>query len=335
MGGAKSRMTKWSLPVPMPQKSPIDVELALEEPATVAKHPRKSTQHEPDGPCLDAPVHYKRDVLQRTNAPRASHANPTRSQLEAFRRPPSMTFVCWFHGTTRKKKEIRNRQQHKSTDSHDTRFTCPNRFHASQQSLAIAHDFSIFVAPFRRGPRGGAAAKELTRSCPYLPLLALTSGFVFRLFKGKVVSAGGRVPSPVRVVPPSIPMPNALGCCVRIFGNFSAAVKRNRLPEDTSCAFISNRSMLWQRSEGTVEQLLPSRVFPELAPHRFKLILCRNFQGDTHGRHALMEFLVQPLLVYELDCIRRPSAMATLTLKSGRQPTQHPRVVMPLYQWHN
>ena len=115
----------------------------------------------------------------------------------------------------------------------------------------------------------GTGPKELTRSCPYLSLLAFTSGFLFRFFEVQVVFAGGRAPSPVRVVPPSLPVPNAPGCCVRIIGIFRAAVKHHTLPEDTTRAFISNRSsMLWQRSEGTVDQLLPSRVLLELAPQR-------------------------------------------------------------------
>ena len=116
---------------------------------------------------------------------------------------------------------------------------------ASQQSLVIAHDISIFVASFRRGPRVGQQ-KQLTRSCPFLSLLAFTSGFVFHLFKISIVSASGRVPSLVHVVPPSLPMPNAPDCSVRIKGIIRGAVKRSTLPGDPSCAFISNRSMLWQ-----------------------------------------------------------------------------------------
>ena len=55
----------------------------------------KSVQHEPDGP-------REMNLFQRTNAPRVSYVNPSRSQLEAVRRPPSMTYVCFFHETTRK-----------------------------------------------------------------------------------------------------------------------------------------------------------------------------------------------------------------------------------------
>ena len=61
---------------------------------------------------------YKRVAPQRTDAPRVPYVNPSRSQLDAVRRQPSMTFVCLFHETTRKSK--RNSQRHKPTDSHDT-----------------------------------------------------------------------------------------------------------------------------------------------------------------------------------------------------------------------
>ena len=130
-----------------------------------------------------------------------------------------------------------------------------------------------------------AAGKELMRSCLCLSLIAFTLGFVFRLFKVKVVLTGGHVSFSVRVVPPSLPMPNAPGCSVRIFGIFRAAVKRSTLPEDTSCVFISIRSMLWQRSEGAVEQLFLSRVFPELT-HRFRT----HFVQNLSRRHTLTAF---------------------------------------------
>ena len=58
---------------------------------------------------------------------------------------------------------------------------------------------------------------------------------------------------------------------MRFIEIFRAAVKRSTVPEDTSCAFISNRSLLWQRSEGALEQHLPLRVFLDLAPHRFRI----------------------------------------------------------------
>ena len=93
--------------------------------------------------------------------------------------------------------------------------------------------------------------------------------------------------------------------------------------------------MLWQGSEGLWNNFFLSRVFPELGRLvDFELILCRSLQVDTHGRRSLTEFLAQRPLVRDSDCIRRPSAVATLTLQSGRQSTQHPRVVMSLYQWH-
>ena len=153
---------------------------------------------------------YKRGVLQRTNAPRVSYVNPSRSQLEAFRRPSSMTFACFFHETTRKiKVQQPAAQTHRFTQHivymsesfprveylirslsavvhlpyqrwcgrKDCVFfplrtlgmlsswctglksTCVV-ISASQQSLVIAHDMSIFVAAFRRGPRGVQQGKS-------------------------------------------------------------------------------------------------------------------------------------------------------------------------------
>ena len=70
---------------------------------------------------------------------------------------------------------------------------------------------------------------------------------------------------------------------------FRAAVKRSTVPEDTFSAFISNRSLLWQRSEGALEQLPPLRVFLELAPHRFrtdsaqKLSRRHSWTAFSHG----------------------------------------------------
>ena len=163
----------------------------------------KSVQHEPDGPM-------EMNLFQRTNAPRVSYVNPSRSQLEAVRRPPSMTFVCFFHETIRKMNtQQAAAQTHRFTRhivyrpkivSHNKvcatvalssssssvsavvwskrlRFLplgtlgmllswCPGMkstcvvISASQRSLVIAHDISIFVAAFRRGLRGVQQGKS-------------------------------------------------------------------------------------------------------------------------------------------------------------------------------
>ena len=124
------------------------------------------------------------------------------------------------------------------------------------------------------------------RSCLYLSLIAFTSGFVFRLFKVNVVLAVGRVPSSVRVVPPSLSRPNAPGCCVRIFVIFRSAVKRSTLPEDTSCVFISMRSMLCNEAKELWNNFFLSRVFPELTHHRVRA----HFVQNLSRRHTLTAF---------------------------------------------
>ena len=111
MGGAKSRMTKWSLRVLLAQKSVRISSLRLNSPRRlpvfVQEHATFTWRTKGD-----ELVDYERGVLQRTNAP----VNPSRSQLEAFRRPPSMTFVCLFHGTTRTmKKQQPAAQTHRFT----------------------------------------------------------------------------------------------------------------------------------------------------------------------------------------------------------------------------
>ena len=204
MGGATQRMTERSLRVP--QKSLRILSLRLNNPLTVASTCGRTcnmnlTDH--GGMNLCAGNGGVGASFQRTSPPRVSYVYPCRSQLEAFRRTPSMTLVCLFHEATRKM----NTQQPPAPTHRFTRHTvyisnsfpiikhairslspvvhltyqrwggrtgCVS-FHSetlgvllpwclcmksacvvisvSQQSLAIAHDFSIFVTPFRRGPR--------------------------------------------------------------------------------------------------------------------------------------------------------------------------------------